>query len=59
MAHVYFAPYVEFGIPPDDDLALEAPGDPVLIKAIGYQDGQDHLVAGDDRVVIYYERPAR
>ena len=54
-AHVYFAPYVEFGTPPDDNLELEAPDAPVLIKAIGYQDGQDHLTPGDDRIVIYYE----
>jgi hypothetical protein len=58
LSHVYFAPYVEFGTPPDDDLQPEAPNFPVLIKAVGYQDRQDHVVPGDDRIVIYYEAPA-
>lgn len=58
MAHVYFARYDEFGPPcPASDLEMSAPPGPVLIRSIGYQDGQDHLAPGDDRIVIYYEPP--
>jgi hypothetical protein len=56
-SHVYFAPYREFGNPRDDELELSAPEGPVRIRAIGYQDRQDAVVQGDDRIVIYYEVP--
>ena len=60
-AHVYFAPYDEFGSAAatfdSSGMELSAPPGPVRIMAIGHQDRQDHLVEGDDRIVIYYEVP--
>jgi hypothetical protein len=56
MAHVYFAPYREFGpLHDDSELELQCPQVPLFVRAVGYQDGQDHLVPGDDRIVVYYE----
>jgi hypothetical protein len=58
LCHVYFTPYAEFGpVPADALLEMEAPAVPVLVRAIGYQDRGDHVVSGDDRIVIYYEVP--
>jgi hypothetical protein len=57
-SHVYFAPYREFSHPRDDVLEMEAPDKLVIIRAIGYQDRQDQIVTGDDRIIIYYEVPS-